>query len=138
MATAKGSMRYRGAPALMLRDLACHPHGLSTPELAARYFADMKPHQRALTRCGNRLRRFEAFGRVRRSGTVPGSWQQGPSVIWQVTEAGAFTALRMALADLRATSDLAQIEALGAEMQQVIGTLRFIVEKKLAVPEPTP
>jgi hypothetical protein len=86
----------------VLRDLAQHPGGLSTPELAERHDAGGLPRQKALTRCGNMMRSLEHHNLVRRAGTVRGSCQRGPAVIWQVTDEGRAFAAEPAPAEAKA------------------------------------
>jgi len=115
---------YTGFTVKMLWALIDHPAGLSTPELTA-LVAHPGPHQRALTRCGNRLREQEGH-RVRRAGVTPGAYQRGPAVVWRITEAGACDVLRLILDDLRKATSVSEIKKLGADAQRVIAALGFI------------
>jgi hypothetical protein len=71
----------------VLRDLARHPDGMSTPELAGRHDAGGHPRARSLISFSKTMNSLEHHGLVRRSGTVRG--QRGnPAVVWQVTDEG--------------------------------------------------
>ena len=72
----------------IIRMLAEHPEGLSTPEMAREFAEASQPWQVTLTRTGGVLRYMEKAGRVQRAGKVPGAWQRGPADRWRITDAG--------------------------------------------------
>lgn len=74
----------------ILRVLAEHPEGLSTPAIARETGERVQPRQQALTRCGSVLRRLNSAGLVARCGTTvePGTYNNLPSACWLITAAG--------------------------------------------------
>jgi hypothetical protein len=86
-------------PALVLRDLAEHPQGRSTDELVCLWgeeFRTRRPgdpangglRHRRVAWCGAILRRFEAEGRVHRTGKRVGGWGKANPLVWTITETG--------------------------------------------------
>jgi hypothetical protein len=66
----------------VLRDLARHPGGMPTPELAERHVAGQRTRAAAVSNCGQMMRNLERHGLVRRAGKVRGA------VIWHITDHG--------------------------------------------------
>lgn len=71
----------------LIRMLAGAPDGLTSANLAPRATtqATLQRRQALVNTVLNRLRER---GFVTRAGMVPGGWQQGQAIIWQLTEAG--------------------------------------------------
>jgi hypothetical protein len=68
----------------ILGELARHPEGLSTPQIADICEPDIQSRQQAQTRCGEVLRRYAKAGLVRQGGFIPGGHQRAPAVVWQL------------------------------------------------------
>lgn len=100
--------------------LAGHPEGLSTPrllELLGDVHSDS--HVGALTKVGQALRSQKRAGRVRQAGQVPGAWQRGPAVIWQITDVGrAWLAYRKLEAEAAPAAVQAADRAAAARAQE--------------------
>ena len=56
----------------LLQALACHPEGMTTPQLAQAIGEASLPWQRALNKAGIAMREHERLGRAERAGIVPG------------------------------------------------------------------
>lgn len=120
--------RYR-----IFRDLAVHPEGRSTPELA-RLLSEVTPWQQALTKAGETLRTGERYGQVVRVGATPGAWQRGPAVIWQLTEDGAALLFTWALDGLRSATTPASIHQCGADGRLATEALVRLYDDEHALP----
>lgn len=114
----------------MLRALHAHPEGLSTPELAGMFAADVRPHQRALTICGTVMRDREQRGHVCRAGTKPGAWQRGPAIIWRITSLGAAELIPGLVTDLRAAGNRQEGERVRDE---ILRAAHLILEDRLVI-----
>ena len=81
-------MPRNGRTERVLRALAQSPQPLSAPDLLDLLGGAPADHQRALTAYGQVLREHARHGRVSRAGRTAGAWQQGPAVLWRITESG--------------------------------------------------
>ena len=115
-------MTHVGRRRTLLQALACHPEGMTTPQLARAIGEGWLPWRRALNKAGIAMREHERLGRAARAGTVPG--QRGHAVIWQITPAGAAWLASRALTSLRDAKDAqeARIHArdLGVAAQRMV------------------
>ena len=96
-------MTHTGRTRTLLQALACHPEGMTTPQLAQAIGEASLPWQRALNKAGIAMREHERLGRAERAGIVPG--RRGHAMRWRITPAGATWLAWRALTALRDATD---------------------------------
>jgi hypothetical protein len=100
---------------MLLQALACHPEGLTTPQLAKAIGEPARPWQRALKLCGTGMRLHERLGRAERAGTAPA--KRGRAVAWRITPAGAAWLASRALTALRNAQNAQEAEAYAGDLR---------------------